>query len=56
MARIGCQIKGTGKAVAKASFGGVAAITDAIGTAVPASTLTTEKRWRRSATEKQKIL
>ena len=41
MARIGCQIKGTGKAVAKASFGGVAAITDAIGTAVPASTLTT---------------
>jgi hypothetical protein len=40
MAKLGCQIRGTGKAVMKASFGGVAAITDAISTAVPASTLT----------------
>ena len=39
MAKLGCQIRGTGRAVMKASFGGVAAITDAIGTAVPASQL-----------------
>ena len=39
MAKLGCQIRGTGKAVMKASFGGVAAITDAIATAVPASQL-----------------
>jgi hypothetical protein len=39
MAKFGCQIKGTSKIVKK-SFGGVAAITDAIGAAVPASTLT----------------
>jgi hypothetical protein len=38
MAKLGCQIKGTSKIVKK-SFGGVAAITDAIGTAVPASQL-----------------
>ena len=38
MASLGCQIKGTSKIVKK-TFGGVAAITDAIGTAVPASTL-----------------
>ena len=38
MAKLGCQIKGTSKIV-KRTFGGVAAITDAIGTAVPASTL-----------------
>jgi len=54
MARIGCQIKGTGRAVMKASFGGVAAITDAIGTAVPASTLTTGlKTQARSQAEKK---
>jgi hypothetical protein len=40
MAKLGCQIRGTSKIVKK-SFGGVAAITDAIGAAVPASTLTT---------------
>mgnify|MGYP003113112485 CR=1 FL=1 len=40
MAKYGCQIKGTSPVI-KRSFGGVAAITDAIGTAVPASTLTT---------------
>ena len=39
MAKLGCQIRGTSKIVKK-SFGGVAAITDAIGAAVPASTLT----------------
>jgi len=38
MAKYGCQIKGTSPVI-KRSFGGVAAITDAIGTAVPASTL-----------------
>ena len=38
MAKYGCQIKGTSPVIKK-SFGGVAAITDAIGTAVPASTL-----------------
>jgi len=40
MAKYGCQIKGTSPVI-KRSFGGVAAITDAIGTAVPASTLKT---------------
>ena len=35
--RYGCQKKGTGKAVMKASFGGVASIYDAIGAAVPTS-------------------
>ena len=40
MKRIGCQIKGSSPIIKK-SFGGVAAITDAIGTAVPASTLST---------------
>jgi len=39
MAKYGCQIKGTSPVI-KRSFGGVAAITDAIGTAVRASTLT----------------
>ena len=56
MARIGCQIKGTGRAVMKASFGGVAAITDAIGTAVPASTLTSGiKTSAASQAEKKEI-
>jgi len=59
MAKLGCQIRGTGKAVMKASFGGVAAITDAIATAVPASQLkagvksTATSQAEKKETEKQ---
>jgi hypothetical protein len=55
MAKLGCQIKGTSKIVKK-SFGGVAAITDAIGAAVPASTLTSGiKTAAQSQAEKKRI-
>ena len=59
MAKLGCQIRGTGKAVMKVSFGGVAAITDAIATAVPASQLsagvksTATTQAEKKETEKQ---
>ena len=55
MAKFGCQIKGTSKIVKK-SFGGVAAITDAIGAAVPASTLTSGiKTSAQSQAEKKEL-
>jgi hypothetical protein len=53
MAKLGCQIKGTSKIVKK-SFGGVAAITDAIGAAVPASTLTSGIKTYRSISSRKK--
>ena len=53
--KLGCQIKGTSK-VLKKSFGGVAAITDAIGAAVPASTLGSGvKTTAQSQAEKKEI-
>jgi hypothetical protein len=55
MAKLGCQIRGTSKIVKK-SFGGVAAITDAIGAAVPASTLTSGiKTSAQSQAEKKEL-
>ena len=55
MAKYGCQIKGTSPVIKK-SFGGVAAITDAIGTAVPASTLTSGiKTSAASQAEKKEV-
>jgi hypothetical protein len=53
MAKLGCQIKGTSKIVKK-SFGGVAAITDAIGAAVPASTLTSGIKTYSSISSRKK--
>jgi len=58
MANLGCQIRGTSKIVKK-TFGGVAAITDAIGTAVPATQLsagvksTATTQAEKKETEKQ---
>jgi len=55
MKRIGCQIKGSSPIIKK-SFGGVAAITDAIGTAVPASTLSTGiKTSSKAEAEKKEV-
>jgi len=55
MKKIGCQIKGSSPIIKK-SFGGVAAITDAIGTAVPASTLSTGiKTSSKAEAEKKEV-